>query len=101
MAQGSEEAEFAQTSLLTLTIVFGTIPPVCLKGSKLFAITFHTRALAADITGDVYDRFRRLSNTVLHGQYLQQRSRRGAIQKLQNRFIATDFLNLAKKIFTF
>jgi hypothetical protein len=80
MAQGSEEAEFAQTNLITLTIVFGNMPPVCLKGSKLLATAFYASALAADITGDVYDRFRRLINDVLHGQYLQRRAEGGTIQ---------------------
>ncbi|WP_204375499.1 hypothetical protein, partial [Pseudomonas putida] len=74
MAQGSEEADFAQPNLITLTVVLGTMPPVCLKGSKLLAIAFCANALAADITSDVYDRFRRWSIGMLHGQYLQLRA---------------------------
>lgn len=48
------------------TIMLGAIPPARLKGSKLLAITFNAGALEADITGNVYDRFNRLSNSVLH-----------------------------------
>jgi hypothetical protein len=53
-------------NLVALAIMLGAIPPARLKGSKLLAITFNAGALEADITGNVYDRFNRLSNSVLH-----------------------------------
>ncbi|MCV6347856.1 hypothetical protein, partial [Pseudomonas aeruginosa] len=59
------------------------LPPVCLKGSKLLTITFNASALAANITGNVYDRFNRLSGSVLHDQYLLRRLRKGPSKSLK------------------
>lgn len=56
---------------------------MCLKGSKLLTITFNASALAANITGNVYDRFNRLSGSVLHDQYLLRRLRKGPSKSLK------------------
>ncbi|MDI4074706.1 hypothetical protein QK408_31895, partial [Pseudomonas aeruginosa] len=40
-------------------------------------------ALAANITGNVYDRFNRLSGSVLHDQYLLRRLRKGPSKSLK------------------
>ncbi|MGE2572825.1 hypothetical protein [Pseudomonas aeruginosa] len=70
-------------NLVALAIMLGAIPPVCLKGSKLLTITFNASALAANITGNVYDRFNRLSGSVLHDQYLLRRLRKGPSKSLK------------------
>ncbi|MCR8360905.1 hypothetical protein NS903_32855, partial [Pseudomonas aeruginosa] len=46
-------------------------------------ITFNASALAANITGNVYDRFNRLSGSVLHDQYLLRRLRKGPSKSLK------------------
>ncbi|VZR86912.1 hypothetical protein PERCYII29_2952 [Pseudomonas aeruginosa] len=75
--------KLAKMNLVALAIMLGAIPPVCLKGSKLLTITFNASALAANITGNVYDRFNRLSGSVLHDQYLLRRLRKGPSKSLK------------------
>lgn len=71
MTQRAEKTALAQMNLVALTILLGAVPPVRLQGTKLLAVTFHARALAADITRNVDVRFSRLSNDMLHGQLRQ------------------------------
>jgi hypothetical protein len=87
-------------NFVAFTIMPGAIPPVCLKDSKLLAIALHTSALAADITSDVYDCFNRLSGSVLHGSAPPVAVEKG-YPKDSEGFIATDYLDLAKKTLAF
>ncbi|KJU80108.1 hypothetical protein N619_06340 [Ectopseudomonas oleovorans] len=74
-AQRSEKAGLTEMDFVTLAIMLGAISPVCLKGSKLEAITFNASTLTTGITGNVCDRFSRQNNNMLHNQHLQRRHR--------------------------